>query len=121
MSNSHDHNNANHSLHAGYAALGVVAVLILAKTFAYYASGSASILSSLTDSVMDSFVSFTAVLSLHYAPRRAAPLTQALCANAHGFSLHAGVCCDADQRRELEQLARYVTRPAAVYDGPTNG
>ena len=61
------------------------------------------------------------VLSLQYAARRAAPLTQALCANAHGFSLHAGVRCDADQRRELEQLARYVTRPAAVYDGPTNG
>ena len=35
-----------------------------------------------------------------------------LLANAHGFSLHAGVRCDADQRSELEQLARYVTRPA---------
>jgi Putative transposase len=46
------------------------------------------------------------VLSLQYAPRRAAPLTQPLCANAHGFSLHAGVRCEADQRRELEQLAR---------------
>ena len=52
------------------------------------------------------------VLSLQTAPRRAAPLTQPLCANAYGFSLHAGVRCEADQRRELEQLARYVTRPA---------
>jgi hypothetical protein len=52
------------------------------------------------------------VLSVQYAPRRAAPLTQQLCANAHGFSLHAGVRCDTDQRRELEQLCRYVTRPA---------
>jgi hypothetical protein len=52
------------------------------------------------------------VLSLQTAPRRAAPLTQQLCANAHGFSLHAGVRCEADQRRELEQLCRYVTRPA---------
>jgi hypothetical protein len=52
------------------------------------------------------------VLSLQHAPRRAAPPTQALCANAHGFSLHAGVRCDADQRSELEQLCRYVTRPA---------
>ena len=52
------------------------------------------------------------VLSLQYAPRRAAQVTQALCANAHGFSLHAGVHCDADQRSELEQLCRYVTRPA---------
>ena len=52
------------------------------------------------------------VLSLQYASRHAAPITQALCANAHGFSLHAGVRCDADQRSELEQLCRYVTRPA---------
>ena len=52
------------------------------------------------------------VLSLRYASRRAAPITQQLCANAHGFSLHAGVRCDADRRSELEQLCRYVTRPA---------
>jgi hypothetical protein len=51
------------------------------------------------------------VLSLRYVPGRAAPLTQQPCANAHGFSLHAGMRCDADQR-ELEQLCRYVTRPA---------
>ena len=35
-----------------------------------------------------------------------------LCANAHGFSLHAGVHCEADDRRGLEQLCRYITRPA---------
>jgi Putative transposase len=52
------------------------------------------------------------VLSLQSAPRRPAPITPQLCANAHGFSLHAGVRCEADQRRELEQLCRYVTRPA---------
>lgn len=50
------------------------------------------------------------VLSLQHAPRRAALLTQPLCANAHGFSLHAGVRCEADQRGELEQLGRYITR-----------
>ncbi len=44
------------------------------------------------------------VLSLQYAPRRAAPITQQLCANAHGFSLHAGVRCVADQRSNLEHL-----------------
>jgi hypothetical protein len=33
-------------------------------------------------------------------------------ANAHGFSLHAGVRCAADQRQALEHLCRYVTRPA---------
>jgi hypothetical protein len=38
--------------------------------------------------------------------------TAALCANAHGFSLHAGVGCGAHQREELERLCRYITRPA---------
>ncbi len=35
-----------------------------------------------------------------------------LCADAHGFSLHAGVRCGAHQRNELERLCRYITRPA---------
>jgi len=38
--------------------------------------------------------------------------TPALCAQAHGFSLHAGVRCGAPQRKELERLCRYITRPA---------
>ena len=38
-------------------------------------------------------------------------MTQARCANAHGFSLHAGVRCAAEQRSELEHLCRYITRP----------
>jgi len=32
--------------------------------------------------------------------------------NAHGFSLHAAVRWRADQRKELEHLCRYITRPA---------
>ncbi len=32
--------------------------------------------------------------------------------NAHGFSLHAGVRCAMNQRKELEHLCRYITRPA---------
>ncbi len=36
----------------------------------------------------------------------------ALSVNAHGFSLHAGVALAADDRQGLEQLARYITRPA---------
>ena len=36
----------------------------------------------------------------------------ALCADAHGFSLHAGVRCGVHQRQELERLCRYITRPA---------
>ena len=35
-----------------------------------------------------------------------------LCADIHGFSLHAAVRCDADDRQALEQLCRYITRPA---------
>ena len=35
-----------------------------------------------------------------------------LCANAHGFSLHAAVRCGADQRKALEHLCRTITRPA---------
>ena len=37
---------------------------------------------------------------------------QALCADIDGFSLHAAVRCGADDRRALEQLCRYITRPA---------
>ncbi len=35
-----------------------------------------------------------------------------LCANAQGFSLHAAVRCKAHDRKRLEQLCRYITRPA---------
>ena len=52
------------------------------------------------------------VLSLQTVPSRAAPSSKGLCANAHGFSLHAAVRCGADQRKALEQLCRYITRPA---------
>ena len=37
---------------------------------------------------------------------------QEYCANAHGFSLHAGVRCAMNQRNKLERLCRYITRPA---------
>jgi hypothetical protein len=33
-------------------------------------------------------------------------------AKVSGFSLHAGVCAQADERKKLEQLCRYITRPA---------
>jgi hypothetical protein len=52
------------------------------------------------------------LLSLHTLPGRAAASTQSLCANAHGFSLHAAVRCGAHQRKRLERLCRYITRPA---------
>jgi hypothetical protein len=43
-------------------------------------------------------------------------ITRGLCADAHGFSLHAAVRCGADQRKQLEQLCRYITRPALAND-----
>jgi hypothetical protein len=54
------------------------------------------------------------VLSLQLAPRHpgGSRESSALCANAHGFSLHAGVHIAADDRQGLEQLCRYTTRPA---------
>jgi Putative transposase len=45
-------------------------------------------------------------------PSRAADSQQPGCVNAHGFSLHAAVRCNAHQRKELERLCRYITRPA---------
>ncbi len=35
-----------------------------------------------------------------------------LCADIDGFSLHAAVRCGADARQGLEQLCRYIARPA---------
>jgi Putative transposase len=52
------------------------------------------------------------VLSSQTISRRGEPATPALCADAHGVSLHAAVRCGAHQRQELECLCRYITRPA---------
>ena len=52
------------------------------------------------------------VLSLRTVSGRDAKTSAGLCADAHGFSLHAGVRCDTHQRSELERLCRYITRPA---------
>jgi hypothetical protein len=52
------------------------------------------------------------VLSLQTVPSRQADPTQLGCVNAYGFSLHAAVRCAAHQRKELERLCRYITRPA---------
>ena len=52
------------------------------------------------------------VLSLQSVPSPDKPSTPTLCANAHGFSLHAAVRWGADQRQQLEHLCRYISRPA---------
>ena len=48
----------------------------------------------------------------HGAQREAHRSPDVLCANISGFSLHAGVHCAAEDRKGIEQLARYITRPA---------
>ena len=37
---------------------------------------------------------------------------QPLCADIEGFSLHAAVRVQAHDRKRLEQLCRYITRPS---------
>ncbi|NUZ05903.1 transposase [Piscinibacter koreensis] len=51
------------------------------------------------------------VLTLRGAMPREAP-ARPLCADIDGFSLHAAVRVEAHNRKRLEQLCRYITRPA---------
>ena len=52
------------------------------------------------------------MLTLRGATPRETTPRQALCADIDGFSLHAAVRVDAHDRKRLEQLCRYITRPA---------
>ncbi len=52
------------------------------------------------------------MLTLRGATPRETPSRQPLCADIDGFSLHAAVRVDANDRKRLEQLCRYITRPA---------
>jgi hypothetical protein len=52
------------------------------------------------------------VLTLRGAMPREATARQRLCADIDGFSLHAAVRVEANDRKRLEQLCRYITRPA---------
>ena len=52
------------------------------------------------------------VITLGAVPNFEAPPTQSRCANEQGFSLHAEVRCAMNKRNKLEQLCRYITRPA---------
>ncbi|MCC7100947.1 MAG: transposase [Rubrivivax sp.] len=52
------------------------------------------------------------VLTLRGAMPREDWVRQALCADTDGFSLHAAVRVQAHDRKRLEQLCRYITRPA---------
>ena len=52
------------------------------------------------------------VLTLRGATPRETAVRQPLCADIDGFSLHAAVRVEAHDRKRLEQLCRYITRPA---------
>jgi hypothetical protein len=52
------------------------------------------------------------VLTLQGAMPRQRDFKQTLCADMQGFSLHAAVRCGANDRQTLEQLCRYIARPA---------
>ena len=52
------------------------------------------------------------VLTVQGSMPRETDFKQALCADNNGFSLHAAVRCGGDDRQGLEQLCRYITRPA---------
>ena len=52
------------------------------------------------------------VMTLQGAMPRETDFKQTLCADINGFSLHAAVRCEADDRQALEQLCRYITRSA---------
>ena len=55
------------------------------------------------------------VLTLRGAMPREDRARQPLCADIDGFSLHAAVRVEAHDRKRLEQLCRYVTRPASCW------
>ena len=52
------------------------------------------------------------VLTFRGGTPREATARQPLCADIDGFSLHAAVRVEAHDRKRLEQLCRYITRPA---------
>ena len=59
------------SIIAGYSAIAISAILIIIKAIAYHMNGSMGILSSLTDSALDSMISIVALASVYYASKPA--------------------------------------------------
>ena len=70
-SHSHITQTRKASIIAGYSAIAISVTLIVIKAFAYHMSGSLGVLSSLTDSVLDSIISVIALASVYYASRPA--------------------------------------------------
>ncbi len=69
--NTQEQKNKHSAIVAGRAAIVIVSVLIAIKAIAFYMTGSVSVLSSLTDSIVDSLVSVMALMSIIYAHRPA--------------------------------------------------
>lgn len=55
-----------------------------------------------------------AAIGFQDAPENDGSKSRSDCANISGFSLHANVCIPAKARRQLENLCRYVARPAVA-------
>lgn len=64
--NASDH-RPRYALYAGGAAIATVSILIIAKVAAWFMTGSAAILASLTDSMMDAWVSGINLLAIRYS------------------------------------------------------
>ncbi|HEY8707891.1 MAG TPA: transposase, partial [Burkholderiaceae bacterium] len=56
------------------------------------------------------------LLTVQGAMPREPGFEQDLCAQTQGFSLHAAVRCEAEDRQGLKRLCRYITRPALAYE-----
>ncbi len=69
-SNSHIQSRRS-SIIAGYSAIAISVTLIIIKAIAYHMNGSMGILSSLTDSALDSMISIVALASVYYASKPA--------------------------------------------------
>ncbi len=73
MDNNSDENKIDprYALFASFWALGTVAILIVIKGIAYWESGSAAILATLTDSFTDAAMSLAMLMALRYSLRPA--------------------------------------------------
>jgi Putative transposase len=60
---------------------------------------------------------FAGVMTVHGAMPRGGNFKQTLCADMEGFSCHAAVRCGSDDWQALEQLCRYIARPALANEG----
>ena len=64
---SADKMNPRFALLASFWAVGTVTILIVIKTYAYYVSGSAAILGTLTDSITDAAISIMMLFAVRYS------------------------------------------------------